>query len=205
MTTTSEPAVDQRVFRPAVIDLGDALLRPWGRALDVPGGIVPALVAASTDPEIARWNPLDSTDPAAAEAYLDRCDAHWADGTMAAFAITDAPGGALLGNAFLRWSNRADGIAMVGYWLLTAARGRGLATRAATAVTRWAVETAGARRIELFHAVGNDPSCRVAERAGFPHEGTLRASWRFEGRDYQDEHLHARLASDPYPEPGRSA
>ncbi|MEV7773594.1 GNAT family N-acetyltransferase [Kitasatospora sp. NPDC086791] len=203
MTTISDPGTDRRVFRPAVLDLGDALLRPWGRALDLPGGVVPALVAAATDPDIAHWNPLNSTDPATAEAYLDRCDAHWADGTMAAFAVTDAADGALLGNAFLRWSNQADGIAMVGYWLLAAARGRGLATRAADAVTRWAVETADARRIELFHALGNDRSCRVAERAGFPYEGTLRASWRFEGRDYQDEHLHARLATDPDPEPYR--
>ncbi|MFJ8622546.1 GNAT family N-acetyltransferase [Kitasatospora sp. NPDC093550] len=193
------PATDPRTFRSTVLDLGDALLRPWGRALDLPGGVVPALVAASADPAVALWTPLTSTDPAGAEAYLDRCDAHWADNTTASFAITDAADGGLLGNVILRWTDRAEGVAMVGYWLLTAARGRGLATRAADAVTRWGIETAGARRIELFHGVGNDASCRVAVRAGFPYEGTLRASFRHEGRDYNDEHLHARLASDPYP------
>ncbi|MFI9274844.1 GNAT family N-acetyltransferase [Kitasatospora sp. NPDC052896] len=199
MTVSDNPTealVDRRILRPTVLDLGDALLRPWGRTLDVPGGIVPALVAASADPDIARWNPLSTTDPAAAEAYLDRADARWAEGTTAGFAITDSADGTLCGNAFLQWSNQADGIAMVGYWLLTAARGRGLATRATTAITRWAVETADARRIELYHAVRNDASCRVATRAGFPYEGTLRASYRYTD-GYQDEHLHARLATDP--------
>ncbi|MGK4584899.1 GNAT family N-acetyltransferase [Kitasatospora sp. HPMI-4] len=194
--TPAEALTDPRILRPAVLDLGDALLRPWGRALDVPGGIVPALVAASADPDIARWNPLSTIDPAAAEAYLDRAAARWADGGTAAFAITDSVDGTLCGNAFLQWSNRADGIAMVGYWLLAAARGRGLATRATTAVTRWAVETADARRIELYHAVRNEASCGVATRAGFPYEGTLRASYRYTD-GYQDEHLHARLATDP--------
>ncbi|WP_223884412.1 GNAT family N-acetyltransferase [Micromonospora craniellae] len=42
----------------------------------------------------------------------------------------------------------------------------------------------------------NPASCRVAERAGYPVEGTLRESHRYgDGRRY-DEHLHARLATD---------
>ncbi|MFF3008561.1 GNAT family N-acetyltransferase [Kitasatospora sp. NPDC057940] len=194
--STPETSAERRVLRPATLDLGDVALRPWGRALDVPGGTVPALVAAAADPEIARWNPLRIADPAGAEAYLDRCDTGWAEGSAAAFAITDALDGALHGNAFLGWSNQSDGIATVGYWLLPTARGRGIATRAVTAVTRWAVATADARRIELWHAVGNEASCRVADRGGFRHEGTTRASYRY-GGDYVDEHLHARLATDP--------
>ncbi|RKT08885.1 RimJ/RimL family protein N-acetyltransferase [Streptomyces sp. 1114.5] len=199
--TTSDPAAtpaDRRVFRPTVLDLGDVRLSPWGRALDLAGGTVPALVAAAADPEIAHWNPLHTADPAAAEAYLDRCDARWADGSSAAFAITDAADATLLGNAYLEWTDPGNGVVMVGYWLLAAARGRGLATRATTAVTRWAVEAAGARRIELYHFVDNGASCRVAVRAGFPYEGTLRASYRRAGGEYADEHLHARLATDPF-------
>ncbi|HJD84737.1 GNAT family N-acetyltransferase [Kitasatospora aureofaciens] len=196
--TTSDPATDQRLLRPDVLDLGDVLLRPWGRGLDLPGGTLAAVTAAAADPEIARWNPLrDATDPAGAEAYLDRADARWAEGSTASFAITDAADGALCGNVALRWSDRDEGVAMVGYWLLAAARGRGLATRATTAVTAWGVRTAGVRRIELYHAVGNEASCRVATRAGFPYEGTLRASFRYGDGPYNDEHLHARLASDP--------
>ncbi|MEU3567656.1 GNAT family protein [Kitasatospora sp. NPDC036755] len=199
--TISDPTTDRRVFHRTVLDLGDALLRPFGPDLDVPGGIVPALVAAAADPAVARWSPLKASGPvdsAAAEAYLERCDSGWTDGTAAPFAVIDAATGRLSGNAYLGWTNRDDGVAMVGYWLLASARGRGLATRAATAVTRWAVEHADARRIELYHAVGNEDSCRVALRAGFPYEGTLRGSYSYVGGVYVDEHLHARLASDPF-------
>ncbi|MFF0415756.1 GNAT family N-acetyltransferase [Kitasatospora sp. NPDC004745] len=199
--TAPAPVGGHRTFRPATLDLGDVLLRPWGRTLELPGGVLPALTAAAADREIARWNPFRADDRAAAEAYLERCDTGWAEGGTAAFAVTDAADGRLLGNVALRWTNREDGLAMVGYWLLAAARGRGIATRATTAVTRWGVDTAAARRIELCHAVGNDASCRVATRAGFRYEGTLRASYRYEGGEYFDEHLHARLATDP--EPGR--
>ncbi|MEV7598408.1 GNAT family N-acetyltransferase [Kitasatospora sp. NPDC089797] len=196
--TSSETATDRSLFQPTVLDHGDFRLQPWGRALDLPGGTIAAVLAAAADPEIARWNPLrDATDPAGAEAYLDRADERWATGTTAGFAITDGADGTLLGNVVLIWTDRAEGIAMVGYWLLAAARGRGLATRATTAITRWGVRTAGVRRIELYHAVDNAPSCQVALRAGFPYEGTLRASYRYGDRPYNDEHLHARLASDP--------
>lgn len=196
--TTSDPGTDRRVFHPTVLDLGDVLLRPWGRALDVPGGIVPALVTAAADPAVLRWTPLSASGPADAEAYLDRCETRWAEGSAAPFAVVDAVDGSLCGNVYLGWTNRDDGVAMVGYWLLAPARGRGLAARATTAVTRWAVEHADVRRIELYHAVGNEASCRVAERAGFPYEGTLRASYTYGGGVYVDEHLHARLASDPF-------
>jgi RimJ/RimL family protein N-acetyltransferase len=198
--TTSDTAAPQHLLRPTVLDLGDIRLLPWGRALDLPGGTIAAVTAAATDPEIARWNPLrDAADPAGAEAYLDRNDARWADGTTAAFAITDAADGRLHGNIALVWTDQPNGVAMVGYWLLAAARGRGLATRATDAVTRWGVRTAGVRRIELYHSVANPASCRVAVRAGFPYEGTLRASYRYGDGPYTDEHLHARLATDPEP------
>ncbi|MFF4380757.1 GNAT family N-acetyltransferase [Kitasatospora sp. NPDC001547] len=197
--TISDPVTDRRVFRPTVLDLGDATLRPWGRGLDVPGGVVPALVAASQDPAVARWSPLGATGPVIPETYLDRCEERWAAGTAASFAVLDAADGSLCGNVYLGWTDREDGVAMIGYWLVAAARGRGLASRAATAVTRWAVEHADVRRVELYHAVANEDSCRVAERAGFPYEGTLRGSYTYGGGVYVDEHLHARLASDPFP------
>lgn len=192
---TIEPA-EPRPFAREVLDLGTLLLHPWGREGAERYGLVDALTEATTDPDIARWDPFPATGRAAAEQHLDRCDARWDGGGSAPFAVLDAGSGTLLGNAGIRWVDRPDGLAMVGYWLLPAARGRGVATAAIRAVTAWGVRTAGARRIEIAHAVGNDASCRVAERCGFPAEGTLRASHNY-GGTYRDEHLHARLATDP--------
>ncbi|MER7708603.1 GNAT family protein [Kitasatospora sp. NPDC097605] len=194
----STASITQPTFVPATLDLGDLLLRPWGPELEVRGGAVASLAAAAADPEISLWNPLRAADPVQAQAFIDKWAAGWESGTLAYFAILDPAGADLLGTAALRWTDRADGLAMVGYWLLPAARGRGAVTRATRAITRWGFETAGARRIELAHAVDNPASCRVAERCGFPLEGTLRASYRFGDGRYHDEHLHARLATDPW-------
>ncbi|MDQ1615779.1 MAG: hypothetical protein QOJ60_1718, partial [Actinomycetota bacterium] len=51
-------------------------------------------------------------------------------------------------------------------------------------------------RVELYHAVANPASCRVAEKVGFRHEGTLRQSYVYGDGTRHDEHLHARLAGD---------
>ncbi|MFF2046009.1 GNAT family N-acetyltransferase [Kitasatospora sp. NPDC058170] len=197
--STIEPTTEQRAFRPTTLELGDAVLRPWGRGTTVRGGAAAGLVAAAADPAIALWNPIRAADEAGAAAYLERCDAGWENGNTAAFAILGTGGDELLGNIALRWTDRADGLAMIGYWLLPAARGRGLATRATRAVTSWGIAESWARRIEIAHAVGNEASCRVAERCGYPAEGTLRASHRFGDGKYHAEHLHARLAEDPEP------
>jgi ribosomal-protein-alanine N-acetyltransferase len=63
-------------------------------------------------------------------------------------------------------------------------------------------EHLGWHRVELYHAVENGRSCAVARRAGFPFEGVMREAMRYpvDGR-WSDEHLHARLVSDPAVEP----
>jgi RimJ/RimL family protein N-acetyltransferase len=54
-----------------------------------------------------------------------------------------------------------------GYWLGPASRGRGLATRALTLAADRVVAELRPRRLELRTTVGNEPSERVAARAGF--------------------------------------
>ncbi|MEU6314007.1 GNAT family protein [Streptomyces sp. NPDC047014] len=188
----SEP----RAFVRTTFDLGDAVLRPWGREDAVSDAMLAELVAAAADPLIALWNPLPTNDRPAALAWLESRHAGWDSGANASFAVLDPADGVLLGGLSLRWVDRADGLAMIGYWLLPAARGRGLAARATNAVTAWAFRTSAARRIEIAHAVGNEASCRVAHRCGYLPEGTLRASHRFGDGTYHDEHLHARLSTD---------
>lgn len=57
--------------------------------------------------------------------------------------------------------------AAVSYWVVPAARGRGVATLALGVLAHWALVEAGFHRLELEHSTSNAGSCRVATKAGF--------------------------------------
>ena len=80
--------------------------------------------------------------------------------------------------------------------LTPSGRGRGIGAAAVDTATRWAFDVIGLARIELFHAVENEASCRLATRCGYLLEGTARQSFVCGDGLRHDEHLHARLASD---------
>jgi RimJ/RimL family protein N-acetyltransferase len=69
------------------------------------------------------------------------------------------------------WNVRS---AEVGYGVRGDARGRGYATEALIAVTRWALAVGGLQRVMLTANTDNTASIRVAEKAMFRREGTLR-------------------------------
>ncbi|WBB69809.1 GNAT family protein [Micromonospora sp. WMMD812] len=164
------------------------LLRPWREA------DAPAVRDALRDPAIARWNPQGGpVDDTSALRWVRR-RADWSAGDHVSLAVTAAADGALLGSVSLH--HITGETASIGYWTVPAARGRGVASRAVGRLTHWAFDTLGLHRIELCHATANPASCRVAERAGFAAEGTLRESYRYGDGRRHDEHLHARLATD---------
>jgi len=79
-------------------------------------------------------------------------------------AVTDRPLGGL--RLFLH----GDAVEF-GYWLGAEARGRGLATRALQLVAAEVISRLRPSRLELRTTLGNDPSERVAARAGFTRVG----------------------------------
>ncbi|MDG4809079.1 GNAT family protein [Micromonospora sp. WMMD1120] len=171
------------------LTVDDLLLRPWHDE------DAPAVRDALRDPAIAQWNPQGGgpIDDEAALLWVRR-RADWSADDHVSLAVTPATGGDLLGSVSLHRIH--DGDASIGYWTTPAARGRGVASRAVAGLTDWAFASLSLHRVELCHAVANPASCRVADRAGYRAEGTLRESYRYgDGRRY-DEHLHARLASD---------
>lgn len=158
---------------------GATALRPW-RDSDVP-----ALVGACQDPEIVRWTrvPDDYGESDARAFLLYRYDALLA-GSTAPFAIV-SPEDRLLGSVALMrldWRHRRG---EVGYWLAGAARGQGHATRAVEMICQWGIQSLGLERFDLYAAVENHASQRVAERAGFTREATLRSFLR--GKDGQQD------------------
>ncbi|MBI1761378.1 MAG: GNAT family N-acetyltransferase [Acidobacteria bacterium] len=62
----------------------------------------------------------------------------------------------------------------IGYWCRTSAQGRGLVTEAVRALTRVGFETLKANRIQICCDARNVRSRRVAERADYRLEATLR-------------------------------
>jgi RimJ/RimL family protein N-acetyltransferase len=175
------------------VDLGDLVLRA-PIAADAE-----AVVDAFADPQLQMWNPppsYDDDDPyASALAWIgNRAD--WSAGIRVAWAVADAAGGPLLGSVSVR-VDAAQSNGSIGYWTIPQARGRGVATRAVRAAARFAFDVVGLHRIELAHAVANPPSCRVAHSAGFPLEGVLRQAFTYGDGLRHDEHLHAKLRTDP--------
>ena len=66
--------------------------------------------------------------------------------------------------------------AEIGYWVAEPFWGRGIATEAVRAVTRYALEHHELTRIFAVPFTRNVASCRVLEKAGYVFEGTLRRS-----------------------------
>lgn len=157
---------------------------------------MPALRAASTDPELARQlagSPFD--DDAAVAAFIATRYRH--DGHARNWAVVDGSG-AVVGNVGATALEYVHGTAWISYWLVPAARGTGLATRALLAAADDAFAL-GLHRLELGHRTDNPASGRVAARAGFIPEGIERERLRYGGERF-DVETHARLATDPVPD-----
>lgn len=176
------------------------LLRPWRPDAEVD---LDAYLRGLSDPEFHRWNtPLILVkDLADARVSLRARSERVSRGTEAAFCVTDEETGAILGSVGISNINDTMRVALVGYWTLPEARGRGVAGRALALASDWAFRYRGLHRLELGHALGHDVSCRIAERIGFRYEGTLRDAMFAEGRHdaFRDVHLHGRLATDEAP------
>jgi RimJ/RimL family protein N-acetyltransferase len=156
---------------------------------------VPALLEAARDPDIPRLTNLPALESEPwARAWLERVTELWRDGERATFAVAVASSDELLGSIGLRI---VDGNGQIGYWVLPAARGRGVATRALLLVTSWAFER-GFPRLQLLTEPENAVSQRVAERAGFRREGLLRGYFELKGRR-ADGIMFGRLPGDPAP------
>lgn len=86
----------------------------------------------------------------------------------------DRDAGQIAGWIYLKDVDRYARCAEIGYGVRPGAQGRGFATEALTALTRWALTAGGLQRVWLHVNTDNLASLRVAQKAGFTREGTLR-------------------------------
>jgi RimJ/RimL family protein N-acetyltransferase len=136
-----------------------------------------SLVEALQDPGISRWIP-DIPYPytnADGQTFLRIAQQGWASGRSAQFAITDAHSEQFLGTIGAGKGDSDDAAADIGYWIAAQYRRRGIATRALVLASRWCLTDWELIRLQLNADVRNEASLKVATRAGFHREGTLRS------------------------------
>jgi len=140
-------------------------------------GDLAAIAGGIEDPDVVRWiGPAERT--AAETLALNR--ARWAAGSPT-FAICESDD-ACVGHVWANVPPDEPSAAAIGYWLLPAARGRGLATRAVRLLCEWLVEERGITTLRLFTDPGNAASQRVAERSGFTRIGLEKGREELDGR-----------------------
>ncbi|MBB5939633.1 GNAT family N-acetyltransferase [Streptomyces zagrosensis] len=184
------------MLEPVELEMYGLLLRPWEEE------DLRAIQCGIADPEYLRWSAVNApaASPNGARDFLHTRTEGWRRGDMTSFAITDLETFEVLGSVYAGTIDFAHRSGRVGYWVLPEARGRRVAARGLEAMTRWLFQDVGLHRLELGHAVGNDASCRVADRCAYRVEGIFRGAMFDLTETPRDIHIHARLATDlpPY-------
>ncbi|WP_020668180.1 GNAT family N-acetyltransferase [Amycolatopsis nigrescens] len=153
-------------MEPIEINAGDYYLRPL-RADDRMDDR-PALFEAFADPEFRRFEPaLSLADLTQAGDYVRQRAAEWAAGRRCSWCVAEPTTGALLGEVGLKRLDLDAGKAEASIWVHPAARGRGVAVTALTAVLRFGAGALGLREVSYVHSEKNVASRAVAQRCGF--------------------------------------
>jgi RimJ/RimL family protein N-acetyltransferase len=132
--------------------------------------------AAREDGQSAKWvNALPQPDGERLVAFLDD---QRRNGRLLHLAVADAESDSFQGEIvlFLRTPEAAEiDIGEIAYAISPVARGRGIASAAVRLLSEWAFRHVGVKRLQLSIHPDNVASQRVAEKAGYTYEGTLRS------------------------------
>ena len=147
---------------------------------------------------LARWFPGFDKPPTleGTRAALERSSQAWLEGSQLplAIAVKAEDGWRLVGAVNLLIDGPARS-GEVGYWLDAGFEGRGLVTRAVTAVLDQAFGPLGLHRVELRTNPTNKRSRSVAQRLGFTQEGVLREAAAFPD-ERRDDVVYGLLARE---------
>jgi len=137
----------------------------------------PACAAAfRDDPDLGRLIGVEhDPDETGIRERIARQEEHAAEGRSLQLAIADPAGDAYWGSMILHsfdWHSRR---AEIGFWLVPAARGRGLGAAAVSLAVAWAFTELDLLRMEMTTTPENPAVPALAHRLGFTQEGVLRA------------------------------
>ncbi|MFY2763602.1 GNAT family N-acetyltransferase [Arenimonas sp. MALMAid1274] len=147
------------------------------------------------DPEVCRyWSFAPWTDPAQAEAWLaERIPMR--PPAVYGWALTEPLEDRLVGTTALFSLNGPNARAELGYSLLPARQGRGLARAAVGLALDYAFGDLALERVEADVDPRNEASWRLLEHFGFRREGLLRNRWRV-GGEFADSWIYGLLRAE---------
>lgn len=136
----------------------------------------PFAAAFRDDPKLGVWIGAEE-DPTenSVRRFIARQPGLRARGEFLGLAVTDATKRPFLGHVMLHtvaWRHKR---AEVGYWLVPAARGRGIGRTAVSLMVEWAFETLELDRIEITTTTDNVGARALARSLGFHEEGVMVA------------------------------
>lgn len=159
-------------------------------SLDDVDGILPAFA----DPEMREAGNLPDFDREQLIASLRDIPSLAERGRLLPLAALDAATGAVVGAGMLHHLDAERRIVEIGYFVLPHARRRGIGTTIARMLAEHSFSF-GVERVAAYVNVGNIPSERVLENAGFTREGVVRSMPKPDGRRV-DKTLFSLLPGD---------
>ncbi|MFE6871375.1 GNAT family N-acetyltransferase [Kitasatospora sp. NPDC057692] len=150
-----------------IIDCGDFTLRRWREREDFAAAT--ALIEESLE-HLRPWETWVTEHSAEhTRGFLARSGVRWDEGEVFNYAVA-AGDGRLLGMCqAYRWTEPRG--RRLGYWLHPGATGRGIATRAAAALTAEMFALPDVEFVEIAHDLANTASAAVPRRLGFAEVG----------------------------------
>lgn len=84
----------------------------------------------------------------------------------------------------------------IGYWIRVKFQGKGYMTEAVRGISNFAFEKLFAERVEIRMDARNERSWKVAERARFKYEGTLRSDARTTEGGLRDTRIYSKIRQE---------
>lgn len=139
---------------------------------------------------------LSLQSEADAEVVIRKLGAEWQLRNLFLFGVWQKDTGHYVGETYLANADWHVPCIEVGYFVLHASTGKGIATEAARATIKFAFEHLRVDRVELQCAADNMASQRVAEHCGFHLEGRFRQRQRKKSGDLVDRLWYGLLKEE---------